>query len=595
VPAGQDFPEQSLQYVLDKLRDATATPIEDGYPGPEITSLVSAARARTRELIVALQKVGDAVPAEAKEYQEKLLSVLRSFLHDLRGAHEIFFDVGDDNPRDGAVVELKLPQAARQEEPQQVFAGDRTFQLAAVVQATGADLTSTLQLTLAGKKEVRAVELKAGQRQTFNFPVDCHTLAPGAHQAKVELLTTDAVPSNNSRYVSFAVQQPRQILVLADDPRQAEDFLRAHKALGDFTATTARPKEIEAQGLAALEKYPAVVLFNVNRPSETLWESLKLYVRKGGGLAVVPGGEGVNVAAYNSAAAREVLPAQLVKVVAADSTAAGRWDWDTIEYQHAMMAPFREWKGNLGIEFVRFPRSASRYWDVQPRKGEGSVLVAYAANGRPPALVARSFAGKGGRQGRVLLFTTRLDASDSPWNDYLKSLGSSFYLALVRYSGRYLAGDLQPVRMNFISGQTVPVVALPLAQRLSSYTLWRDGELVDTVAADAAQNDLRFPQALTPGNYAVKGEERSFGAFSVNIAPEESLLTRVPVAEVESLFGEKSVAPLDLRADLRQALSGWRSEAAPLLPYLMIALLLLLAVENLLANKFYRKQAEPGA
>ena len=81
--------------------------------------------------------------------------------------------------------------------------------------------------------------------------------------------------------------------------------------------------------------------------------------------------------------------------------------------------------------------------------------------------------------------------------------------------------------------------------------------------------------------------------FSVNLPQEECLLTRVPAAEVEALFGEKSVTPLDVRTDLRDALKGQWSQPQELLPYLMILVLLLLAVENLLANKFYRKQAEP--
>jgi hypothetical protein len=69
----------------------------------------------------------------------------------------------------------------------------------------------------------------------------------------------------------------------------------------------------------------------------------------------------------------------------------------------------------------------------------------------------------------------------------------------------------------------------------------------------------------------------------------------VPVPEVEALLGVGSVVPLDVRADLRTALSGQRKQELPLFPFLMVLLVLLLAVENLLANKFYRKQAEPQA
>src|SRR5262245_30980521 len=122
---------------------------------------------------------------------------------------------------------------------------------------------------------------------------------------------------------------------------------------------------------------------------------------------------------------------------------------------------------------------------------------------------------------------------------------------LVRDTTRYLVGDTDPVRLNFLSGKAIPVVALPLAPRFSSYSLWRGGDRIESVAADG-QNELRFPQAVAPGNYAVEGEgqregeARRAGLFSVNLPPEECLLTRVPVRNVEALFGAGSVAALDV-------------------------------------------------
>src|SRR5207245_2729268 len=122
---------------------------------------------------------------------------------------------------------------------------------------------------------------------------------PGPHQAKVELLTADAMPMNNSRYVSFAVQQPRQILVLADDPAQAKAFQKIHDSLGDFRVVIRKPQEITArEGINALDPYAAVVLFNVKEPGKSLWQDLMFpYVMKGGGLAIVPGE--VDAVAYN--------------------------------------------------------------------------------------------------------------------------------------------------------------------------------------------------------------------------------------------------------------------------------------------------------
>src|SRR5262249_30887346 len=99
-------------------------------------------------------------------------------------------------------------------------------------------------------------------------------------------------------------------------------------------------------------------------------------------------------------------------------------------------------------------------------------------------------------------------------------------------------------------------------------------------------------QAVQPGNYALEGDGKRVAAFSVNMPQEETDLRRLPVAEVEALFGKGAVVPVDVRADLRTAMSGQWSQPGELFPVLMVVLLCVLAVENLLANKFYRREPE---
>ncbi len=99
-------------------------------------------------------------------------------------------------------------------------------------------------------------------------------------------------------------------------------------------------------------------------------------------------------------------------------------------------------------------------------------------------------------------------------------------------------------------------------------------------------------QAEAPGNYVIKGladDKLPLGAFSVNVASEESDLTRVPVQEIESLLGPGAVVPVGRSAKLREALNNHWNEPVELFPLFMVIVLILLAVENLLANKFYRR------
>ncbi len=589
VSAGQDLPEQALIELLEKARDRGVGLSEDEYPDAEFGKLITAARGKARALLRALEDMTKRVPADAKEYHAKLLGVLRSLLLDLRGAHEVFMDVGVDDPADGGILDLELPSDPRRNAPRQVFAADERVTVRAVVQATGKDFSNTLRWALDNRKEDRpqAVDLKAGEKRAFAFEIDCKQVGPGLHQLQVEFISTDLMPWNNVRYLTFQVREPRKVLVLTDEPEKAKIWKDVHDALREFRVTVRAAAEVTDPNV--LQGYQAVYLFDVANPTPALWRLLVEYVGKGGGVGIVPGGKELNKEAYNSTEAQRLLPGKIVGDALAPSHAAGRWDWEKIAYGHPMMAPFRRWKGDLGTDFVANPRSASQYWQVKPG-GEGVTPLAYYLTGAP-ALLERDLGEKGARRGKVLLFTTPLDGREPAWNDYTASL-TAFYVTLAGLSTSYLAGDTQPVQLNFLAGQSVPVIGLPLAPRSKTYTVSRPGAPGETVTAEDGQNDLRFPQAVVPGNYVVEGDRAKTGFFSVNVAPEEGVLTRVPVSEVEGLFGAGAVVPLDVRADLRQQLSGHWNQPLELFPFLMVLLLLLLAVENLLANRFYRREPE---
>jgi hypothetical protein len=595
-PAGQDFPEKSLIDLLEQARDRASGLSEDEYPDAGLGKLVTAARHQVRELLRALDKLGKDVPAAAKDYHAKLRDVLHGLLHELRGVHEVYIDVGVDDPADCALLDFELPRSPRQNAPRQVFAADEKVIVRAALQATGKDVDNMLRWTLDGKRQLdQAVTPKAGDKRTYAFEIDCKKLSPGEHQLQAELVNPDLLPGNNTRYLTFAIRQPRHILVVSDNPAKAERWQDAHEALrglAEFRVKRITPKECLQAELRGLNGYQAVYLFDVADPQPELWGLLKRYVEGGGGLGVVPGGEEMKPDAYNSDAARALLPGQLQRIQTVNES-AGRWNFEQIPYQHPMMARYREWKAE-NADLVRNPRSASRYWQVKadPKDKNVTELARYAGRG-DPALLERLVGGAGGRPGRVLLFTTTLDRRTPPWNNYLDTL-NSFYVALAYQATSHLAGDTEPVQLNFISGQTVPVVTLPLAQRLepTPYKLASAGGEGVEVTAEAGQNVLRLPQAIKPGNYVIEADGKRVASFSVNLSPEETVLQRLPVAQVESLFGKGAIVPVDVRADLRTAMSGQWSQPVELFPFLMVALLFVLAVENLLANKFYRREPE---
>jgi hypothetical protein len=193
----------------------------------------------------------------------------------------------------------------------------------------------------------------------------------------------------------------------------------------------------------------------------------------------------------------------------------------------------------------------------------------------------------------VVLFTVPLGGlpvtGDDRWHNYWED--SSFGLVLVDRVCRYLAGDATPPEVNYTCGQPVQVV-LASPPPPGPYTLQGPG----LTAAEtnlkplSGEGRLSVPQALQPGNYIVlDARNRAAAAFSLNIRAEESQLDRVPAEEIESVLDRGAVLQVDRKVSLHEALQGLRAPPVELLPWLMMAVLLVLTVESFLANRFYRK------
>jgi hypothetical protein len=512
------------------------------------------------------------------------------------GVHAVFVDVGVDNPATVAISGLELPK--------QVVAGNERILVRATVQATGARCDTEVLCKIDDKEPIerKPVTLEAGQSRVITF--ERRGLSPGMHQAEVSLASRDALPFACVRFATFEVQRPRKVLTITDDVRNARIWklaLETKEAFEcDLMSTTEARNHLFRNDLA---KYQAACLVGVARPDQDLWEKLaKLFVADGGGLAVIPGGDELERDAYDSEAAQALLPARLVKAVKVVKTEHEKGVvWSAATYQHPLMAPFGEWSKGEPVDFLapETEPSASRYWEVEPRpNNESFVIVAY--NEKKPALLERNF-DRQKLRGRVLLFTTPLDDSHVSgkdlsgnqvprWNSYVQN--SSFYLVLAQKTIGYLAGDADGGNFNYQCGQAVPV-PVPASSRFPTYTVQGPGLTSAEAIVPRAENqtELQITKAVVPGNYRVYGTDGlPMAAFSLNVPADESQLNRVPVEQIEALFGPGALLPLDRKTSLHEALQNHWSQPVELLPWLMLFVLLALVVENLLANKFYRQE-----
>ena len=519
----------------------------------------------------------------------------------------LVFDVGVEQPANVSLLAAGATPA--------VSPAGAPVTVTATVQATGPAVPAArvkCRLTATGATAANDVALPAGVPAGTSFTF--RDLKPGLHQAEVTLETPDnlgpdGVPGfDNVRYVTFRVGESRRLLTICDDPTDAAFWKLAHQQKGEFACDVLTPATVK--DFAA---YDVVCFLSLSDPAkpladgESLWAKANRYVNRGGRLLVIPGGlDQITLTGYDpNGPAAGLMPGKLVSVIDAtnfpkpEGTEPDRrlgviWFLGSDEeLRHPLMAPFKDWRLSGKVDFLQKPRRAWKYWEVEA--APENVIVRYddspdAAKRRPAVLERASPSG-----GKVLLLTTRMDSPWDPerrWNDYYETAESSWGVVFPNLLARYLAGDAAEGLFQYTAGRAVPVPLPKGADAGKALVFEGPGVRPDdaTPKVEAGQPEWRLPPERTrlPGNYVLRTEDRSWQeGFSLNAPAEESNLAKVDAAAVEALTGPGTIVAVGKDFDLAALLAG-RSADLPLLPWLLLAVLALFALEGVLANRFYR-------
>jgi hypothetical protein len=528
------------------------------------------------------------------------------------GVRAVFVDVGVEEPHDLAIERIEVvPPVAEPGKDVQVYI---------TVRCTGGERANQLdwQIDNDPVQDKPPVKTKfvlggaKGKEKTFVFrDVKAPPLPAGertaAFQITAKLDKADPLPFNDSRSATFLVRHRRSLLTIADDPAAADNWEAVFGAIEEAAAKESKPRPLNetlrcevvptkaVEAGASSEKrldellgpHDIVCLYQAKKPSQNLWAGLQRYVNGGGNLIVVPGGAEVELKEFNAEGTKAgLLPGTLVKLIdAADGVKLKEF-----KPTHALTKPFAQWQRSREFDFNQKDHLPEfrRYWEVTP-DAQGVAVMSYADAGPHPALLEREVG-----RGRVLMFTTPLDnrlleKSARPWSNIWNE--SSFGLVLVDLASMYMVGGAGVGDVNFFSGKPVLV---PLLRRDGEKQYQLKGPpgltLSETKVAAPEGRLLSVPQATHPGNYTVVGEGgKTVTAFSVNIPAEESQLDRVPGEEIEAALGEGSLLPPGQAPRLQDSLKDGRAGQIELLPWLLMAVLLVLAVESVLANKFYKR------
>ncbi|VTS08932.1 BatA domain-containing protein [Tuwongella immobilis] len=505
----------------------------------------------------------------------------------------LYLDVSVEKPINLGITRVQIQPA--------IIPADQPAIIQVTLQATGGDLENVLVCRIDGERtaEQQPVKLLAGETKQIRFRRT--DLKPGIHQAEVTLLSPDALLGDNVRFATFRIREPRLILTISDEPDAAAYWKLALEASQQFSVEVKTPGELRDWKPADWNRYEAITLLSVaapgsltDRPGDPpLWSLLDAYINRGGKLIVFPGGDELKRADWNSPLAERILPGKLAELIVADPKKGETWLWNSLDTRHPLLAPFREWQQQQPpADFIRLPPVVFRYWKVTPSDTK-SIIVSYGNEAQSPALLERTVG-----RGQVVLFTTpwdaRRDSDDRPWNDYLQT---SFYPVLSNLVIRYLLGDTVQRTFDYQAGTSVTVPIPLTVEGQAGQTFLLEGPGIGGSNAllkrtEAAPDRLIIDRdrTTTAGNFLVMQENRqALDGFSLNIDSEESLLERVEVANLEAVLGPDCVLPTGQAVDLRSMLDGRFNQPIDLFPWLMILLLLILAVENFLANRFYRR------
>ncbi len=473
---------------------------------------------------------------------------------------------------------------------------------ATAVATQGEPLEIRATVRASGKKASRVLELRVDgvprEKKPIDVPengqIDVTFQAPpkldvGLHQGEVRLTgEPDFMKFDDARYFSFRVQPAYQVLLIS---QENIDSTFIQKALQPdaadlppgltlpFKVETIRPAQFASKSPASLKNYATIFVLNVDRLGDEVWSRLNTYVREGGGLVIAAGNRTV-AQEFNGGAAASLMPATLLSPKSPEKATF----FGEAQYDHPLLK-----RHPRELESFLASTPIYRFWEAKP--GDASrVLIKYTDGS--PALIERTF--QGSRAGHVLLWTTPLsrrpDRNDpAAWNEFPQSY-AFFELALETVP--YLAGTSGET-LNYEAGEDV-LLPLDPARRASRFVVRSpdDPPVSDTISAPVTDPTLRIYGRETPGNWSVKGtvpdgSETRLG-FSVNPSPKEAEVVALETADLDNLFGKDLYQLADDPDSLKRALDlvMYGSE---LFPWLMFLILVVITLENLLANRFNRE------
>lgn len=411
----------------------------------------------------------------------------------------------------------------------------------------------------------------------------------GLHHARIRISGSDALEADNERYLTFEVQPAWRALIVRDG-QATPDFL--WEILAPFSTRADGSAEFDCTVIGGedlnrfdLGQFQAIYWLDPRPISDAIWQKLTGFVREGGGLAMFLGAEaqrGSEAATeFQSAAARELLGFQLTRLWRRPD---GDLMFGGFNPNHPLFEPFRKLGDNLSWDGLPI----YYHWGIELESAPASANVLLRYLNQQPALLEHAVG-----KGRVLVLTTPLSEPARPenrkrWNDLFA--GDFFPTWLLTRQIALTLVQNSPDSLNVQTGELAVLRNDPRLHPLQ-YALYRPRTQQAPTKVTVNDGLLRYKFTDLPGQFRLKGSQDQqivLRGFSVNLPDAATDLTRLKPTELDDWLGPQRYQMAREQQEITRQ-QGTARRGKEFYPLVVLMLTVLVALEYLLANRFYGK------
>ena len=444
------------------------------------------------------------------------------------------------------------------------------------------EMTFDGQTVMKNIRENGSVQVKF----TFSEPLDV-----GTYHGRIEIEGQDGLAIDDVGYFTIRVGEAKKALVVHPsnvNPRVINSLLAPQDKIDAQTARfeceTITQTELQTRG--DLEGYDVVYLLNPRPLGDTDWQRLEAFVQNGGGLGIFLG--------HNAVAGGSAHPS--FSTTAAQRVLAGILEQPWFNEEPDLFLSPKELNHPIfnlirSIETTvlwnRFP--VFMHWGIGPDKNaeEFPTQVLLRFGNREPAVIERTIG-----SGRILIMTTPITeygfVEDRPsWNSLLTGNPVPAFLLLDGMASYLVRSDTGS--LNITVGQ-IAVFDNNLREYPEVYQVFSPQPEKPPNQLNAVEDKIRYRFVDHPGHYRLKGvfnRNVVLRGFSANLDTSASDLTRIEPDELDTVLGQDRYQ-LARRRDEIQRQQGTMRRGQEFYPLVILMMLVVLAVEYLMSNRFYR-------